>query len=175
MDRGQMSALPEERPVLRGLALVGAFACVFLANIAPCGAAELCAGDRIRFTRSTMESVEATLLSATHDTLVVSYDGVMFPPTTAYGDSVWLGSLTSLEVRLKPVNMLVGFVGGVALGGMLGGVVAEAALASHRGEEIIIPAWVIGAPVGALLGGVFGVAFAHDRGMRWTRIPLSHR
>lgn len=115
------------------------------------------------------------MVSAAGDTIVVAYESATYPPLPTSADIVWLGSLESLEVRLEPVNTWAGFVVGAVMGAVIGTVaVGFAGVGSVEGEFISFPPWWLGAPVGALLGGAFGAAFAHDRGTRWKRIPLPH-
>jgi hypothetical protein len=161
--------------MLRALALVVAATCILLPSIAVCDAAIVSAGERIRFMGPGHVLTEATVLSSAGDTIVVQYDVVFYPPVGTHADTVWLGSLEWLEVRLKPASMLSGVIVGAALGALTGSAVAGLTTRGNRNGEYFIPVWRVCAPVGAVVGGGLGLVIAHDRGMRWKRIPLPRR
>jgi MFS family permease len=150
------------------LILLAALALAPSRGFAVVGDGAVSIGDRVRYTRADEGSREGTVVALAASSIVVVGD------YSAWSDTVSLRSLESLEVRLRSFNMVLGLVGGVAVGAILGGAVAELAASgqSHEGEVFYPPAYWIGAPIGALVGGVVGLAYAHDRGLHWKRVAL---
>lgn len=114
------------------------------------------------------------MVSAAGDTIVVAYESASYPPMSTSADTVWLGSLELLEVRLQPMNTWVGLVRGAVIGAIVGTVVVGFARTGNEYYYIFPASWRFGASLGAILGGGFGAAFAHDRGTRWKRVALPH-
>jgi hypothetical protein len=125
----------------------------------------LSVGDRVRYIPARAEIREGTVVATSPDAMVVVGD------YSAWRDSVNFGSLESLEVRLRSFNMALGLVGGAAIGALAGAAVARVAASGDEWGSAFAPIY-IGAPVGALIGGVVGIAYAHDRGTRWKSVPL---
>src|SRR5262245_26060980 len=166
-----MSAPARKRLMLERLFFLSVVASTPTA--AECDPTRVAPGAKVRFVRSQSGPLEATVLSSRIDLIVVAYDVTTYPPS-APADTVWLSSLQSLEVQRQPMSTAVGLFTGILVGGALGGAVAElASIGQPESEDFfIVRPWMFGAPVGAILGGVFGAAYAHDRGQSWARVPL---
>ncbi len=126
----------------------------------------IAAGDRVRYARPHEGQKEGTVVVIGPAVLVVDGD------YQAWRDSVRLGSLQSLEVRSKPFNMGLGFMGGIALGALAGAAVAGVAVMGSDDEWASLAPIFVGAPIGALVGGVIGLAYSHDRGTHWKQVSL---
>src|SRR5262249_19886701 len=122
--------------------------------------------------------VEATVVYAASDTLVVSYRTRTYPSVASYADTLLLESLDSLDVlrvaQEPRMSVGKGAIGGAILGGLVGAIVAVAGASRSGGETFVAPE-LVGAPIGALLGSVAGMALAGAQlrsGERWEPVPL---